>query len=72
MMDEQTRLYAEQMSYWFRENDLLTKQIKGTIEHHKAMAHLNEEQLALQAMRTELATAEYNEWALKNGLPTRE
>jgi hypothetical protein len=70
-MTEQ-QLYAEQMSHWFKEHDLLRQQLKRTILHYEQMAQSNREQLKLHVERVEMARVEYNEWAMKNGLPIRD
>jgi len=67
-MDE-NELYVEQMKHWFKEQRLLGKQIEGSILFHEEMAKVNRLQLDLNDKRIELARAEYNAWAEKNGFP---
>ncbi|MFF0831011.1 hypothetical protein ACFYU8_29650 [Brevibacillus sp. NPDC003359] len=67
-MDEQAKLYVEQMKLWFEEHKALGEQIERAVDLHKRLAELNKGQLAAHNLRMALAIEEYNAWAEENGV----
>lgn len=62
VMDEQDQLYVKQMGAWFREQEALERQIRGTIETSSAILEENKIQLECSISRLALARVEHAEW----------
>lgn len=67
-MNEEQKLYVEQMKHWIHEQEILRQQIKRTVDHHEEMAQSNREQLKLHNTRVEAGIKQYDQWLKDNGI----
>lgn len=61
-MNEEQKLYIQQMQLWFKEQRRINKQIERAVTHHLEMAELNKKQLELDRKRISIVQKEYDTW----------